>query len=49
MFYVIVTAKLITILACVRVGLKSFVVSWTTGLCGLKFAKFSAPAGDFLI
>jgi hypothetical protein len=28
--------------------LKSFVVSWTTGLYGLKFAKLSASAGDFL-
>jgi hypothetical protein len=43
-----VTAKLITILAGVRVGLKSFVISRTTGLYGLKFAKLSAPAGDFL-
>jgi hypothetical protein len=30
------------------VGLKSFVVSRTTGLYGLKFAKLSASAGDFL-
>jgi hypothetical protein len=43
-----VTAKLITFLTCVRVGLKSFVISQTTGLYGLKFAKLSAPAGDFL-
>jgi hypothetical protein len=31
-----------------RVGLKSFVISRTTGLYGLKFAKSSALAGDFL-
>jgi hypothetical protein len=43
-----VTAKLIMILAGVRVGLKSFVISRTTGLCGLKFAKSTVPAGDFL-
>jgi hypothetical protein len=43
-----VTAKLITILVRLRVGLKSFVVSRTTGLYELKFAKLSAPAGDFL-
>jgi hypothetical protein len=30
------------------VGLKSFVVSRTTGLYGLKFVKLSASAGDFL-
>jgi hypothetical protein len=42
------TAKLITILAGVRVDLKSFVISRTTGLYGLKFAKSFAPAGDFL-
>jgi hypothetical protein len=52
-FYVIcdgelVTAKLITILTCVQVGLKSFIISWTTELYGLKFAKLSASAGDFL-
>jgi hypothetical protein len=43
-----VTAKLIMILAGVRVGLKSFVISWTTGLYGLKFAKLSTPMGGFL-
>jgi hypothetical protein len=43
-----VTDKLIMILAGVRVGLKSFVISRTTRLYGLKFAKLSAPAGDFL-
>jgi hypothetical protein len=43
-----VIAKLITILAGMRVGLKSFVISRTTGLYGLKFAKSSPPAGDFL-
>jgi hypothetical protein len=43
-----VTAKLITILAGMRVGLKSFVISRTTGLYEFKFAKSSAPAGDFL-
>ena len=43
-----VTAKLITIMAGTRVGLKSFVISRTTGLYGLKFAKSSALAGDFL-
>jgi hypothetical protein len=42
-----VTAKLITILAGVRVGLKSFVILRTTGLYGLKFAKLFAPVGDF--
>jgi hypothetical protein len=42
------TAKLIMILAGVRVGLKSFVISRTTGLYGLKFAKLSAPASVFL-
>jgi hypothetical protein len=42
-----VTAKLIMILVRMRVGLESFVVSQTTGLYGLKFAKLSAPAGDF--
>jgi hypothetical protein len=47
MYCVIVTAKLITILAGVRVGLKSFVILWTIGLYGLKFAKLSAPVGDF--
>jgi hypothetical protein len=31
-----------------QVGLKYFVVSRTTGLCRLKFAKLSASAGDFL-
>jgi hypothetical protein len=30
-----------------RVGLKSFVISWTTGLYRLKFAKSSALTGDF--
>jgi hypothetical protein len=30
------------------VGLKSFVISRTTGLYGLKFAKLSASADDFL-
>ena len=29
------------------IGLKSFVVSRTTGLYGLKFAKLSASAEDF--
>ena len=43
-----VTAKLIMILAGMEVGLKSFVISWTTGLYGLKFAKASALADDFL-
>ena len=43
-----VTAKLIMILAGMEVGLKSFVISWTTGLYGLKFAKSSALANDFL-
>jgi hypothetical protein len=43
-----VTAKLIMILASVPVAFKSFVISWTTGLYGLKLAKLSAPAGDFL-
>jgi hypothetical protein len=43
-----VTAKLITILVGVRVGLKSFMILWTTGLYGLKFAKLSASADDFL-
>jgi hypothetical protein len=43
-----VTAKLNTSLADIRVGLKSFVISWTTGLYGLKFSKSSAPTGDFL-
>ena len=42
-----VTAKLITIMAGTRVGLKSFVISRTTGLYGLKFAKLSASAEDF--
>jgi hypothetical protein len=28
--------------------LKSFMVSWTTGLYRLKFAKLSSSAGDFL-
>jgi hypothetical protein len=27
--------------------LRSFEISWTTGLYGLKFARFSAPAGEF--
>jgi hypothetical protein len=43
-----VTAKLITILAGVRVGLKSFMISRTTGLYVLKFAKLFAPTDDFL-
>ena len=43
-----VTAKLITILAGMEVGLKSFVISRSTGLYGLKFAKLSALADDFL-
>jgi hypothetical protein len=43
-----VTAKLITILVSVRISLKSFVNSRTIGLYGLKFARLSAPAGDFL-
>jgi hypothetical protein len=43
-----VIAKLITILAGMRVGLKSFVISRTIELYGLTFAKSSAPAGDFL-
>jgi hypothetical protein len=30
------------------VGLKSIVISRTTGLYGLKVAKLSASAGDFL-
>jgi hypothetical protein len=30
------------------VGLKSFVVSRTTGLYGLKFIKLSASVDDFL-
>jgi hypothetical protein len=30
------------------IGLKSFVVSRTTGLCELKFAKLSASVEDFL-
>jgi hypothetical protein len=43
-----VTAKLITISTGVRVGLKSFMISRTTGLYGLKFVKPSAPTGDLL-
>jgi hypothetical protein len=43
-----VTAKLITIMAGTRVGLKSFVISRTTGLYGLKFAQSSALVDDFL-
>jgi len=43
-----VTAKLITIFAGIEVGLKSFVISRTTGLYGLKLAKSSALADDFL-
>ena len=43
-----VTAKLIMILAGMEVGLKSFVISRTTGLYGLKFAKLSALTDDFL-
>jgi hypothetical protein len=39
---VMVTAELITILAGMQVGLKSVVISRTTGLYGLKFAKSSA-------
>ena len=42
-----VTAKLITILTGMEIGLKSFVISRTTGLYGLKFAKSSALADDF--
>jgi hypothetical protein len=42
-----VTAKLVMILAGVRVGLKSFVISRTTELYGLKFVKSSTPVGDF--
>jgi len=30
------------------IGLKSFVVSQTTGLYGLKFTKLSASVEDFL-
>ena len=41
-----VTDKLITILAGMEVGLKSFVISRTTGLYGLKFAKSFALADD---
>jgi hypothetical protein len=37
-----VTAELITILAGMQVGLKSVVISRTTGLYWLKFAKSSA-------
>jgi hypothetical protein len=44
-----VIAKFIIILADIRVGLKFFVISRTTGLYKLKFAKSSAPASDFLI
>jgi hypothetical protein len=43
-----VTAKLITILADMQVGLKSIKISRTTGLYGLKFAKSSAPVDDFI-
>ena len=43
-----VTAKLITILAGMEIGLKSFVISRTTGLYELKFAKSPALADDFL-
>ena len=43
-----VTAKLIMILAGMEVSLKSFVISQTTELYGLKFAKSSALADDFL-
>jgi len=35
-------------LVCMSIGLKSFVVSRTTGLYGFKFAKLSASAEDFL-
>jgi hypothetical protein len=35
-------------LVCMMVGLKSIVISRTTGLYGLKFAKLSASVGDFL-
>jgi hypothetical protein len=45
---VMVTAKLITILVGMQVALKSFVISRTTGLYRLKFAKSFALAGDFL-
>ena len=44
----LVTAKLITIMAGTWVGLKSFVISQTTGLYGLKFAQSSALMDDFL-
>ena len=43
-----VIAKLMMILADMSVGLKSFVNSRTTRLYGLKFAKSSALADDFL-
>jgi hypothetical protein len=43
-----VTTKLITILAGMRVGLKSLEISRITGLYGLKFAKSFAPVDDFL-
>jgi hypothetical protein len=35
-------------LVCILVGLKSFMVSRTTELYELKFAKLSALVGDFL-
>jgi hypothetical protein len=43
-----VAAKLIMILAGMRVGLKSFMILRTTGLYELKLAKSSTPTGDFL-
>ena len=43
-----VTAKLITIMAGTRVGLKSVVISRTTGLYGLKFVQSSALVDDSL-
>ena len=42
------TCQTCTILVCMSIGLKSFLVSRTTGLYGLKFAKLSASAKDFL-
>jgi ABC-type methionine transport system permease subunit len=39
----------VVILVCMLVGLKSVVVSRTTGLYGLKFVKLSVSTGDFLI
>jgi hypothetical protein len=48
MYYMMAIAKFITILAGMWVGLKSFVISQTTGLYGLKFVKSSALVSDFL-